>query len=122
MNTKTVRLPVDLIEAAESESVEQHRSASKQLEHWARFGMLLDHQTTESSRRIRRVVAGEAPFTGLTDDERLVAHAMIDAGISTSANSVSFADRLAARGVTTVSMDADGQMVRRRPDGTTSVL
>lgn len=122
MNTKTVRLPVDLIEAAESEAVDQHRSASKQLEHWARFGMLLDHQTTESSRRIRRVVAGEAPFTGLTDDERLVAHAMIDAGISTSANSVSFADRLAARGVTTVSMDADGQMVRRQPDGTTSVL
>lgn len=122
MNTKTVRLPVDLIEAAESEAVDQHRSASKQLEHWARFGMLLDHQTTESSRRIRRVVAGEAPFTGLTDDERLVAHAMIDANISTSANSVSFADRLAARGVTTVSMDADGQMVRRQPDGTTSVL
>ena len=122
MNTKTVRLPIDLIEAAESESVDQHRSASKQLEHWARFGMLFDRQGTDSLRRIRRVVAGHAPFTGLTDDERLVAHATIDANISTSANSISFADRLAARGVTTVSMDADGQMVRRQPDGTITLL
>lgn len=122
MNTKTVRLPTDLIEAAESESVDQHRSASKQLEHWARFGMLFDHHSTDSLRRIRRVVAGEAPFTDLTDDERLVAHTTIDANISTSANSISFADRLAARGVTTVSMDADGQMVRRQPDGTISLL
>lgn len=122
MNTKTVRMPADLIEAAESESVDQHRSASKQLEHWARFGMLFDRQSTDSLRRIRRVVAGEATFTDLTDDERLVAHAAIDANISTRANSISFADRLAARGVTTVSMDADGQMVRREPDGTVIVL
>jgi hypothetical protein len=122
MNTKTVRLPIDLIEAAESESVDQHRSASKQLEHWARFGMLFDHQSTASLRRIRSAVAGQTPFTVLTDDERLIAHATIDANISTSANSISFADRLAARGVTTVSMSADGQMVRRQPDGTISPL
>lgn len=122
MTTKTVRLPTDLIEAAESESVDQHRSASKQLEHWARFGMLFDRQSTDSLRRIRRVVAGEALFTDLTDDERLVAHATIDANISTRANSISFADRLAARGVTTVSMDAHGQMVRRQPDGTIRIL
>jgi hypothetical protein len=111
-----------LIEAAESESADQHRSTSKQLEHWARFGMLFEHQSTESLRRIRRVVAGDAPFTGLSGDELLVAHAAIDANISASANSTSFADRLAARGVTTVGMDADGRMVRRQPDGTTSVL
>ena len=48
MNTKTVRLPIDLIEAAESEAVDQQRSASKQLEHWARFGMLFDQQSTDS--------------------------------------------------------------------------
>lgn len=48
MNTKTVRLPIDLIEAAESESVGQHRSASKQLEHWARFGMLIDTRAQTS--------------------------------------------------------------------------
>jgi hypothetical protein len=122
MSTKTVRLPIDLIEAAESEAEDQHRSASKQLEHWARFGMLFDHQSTDSQRRIRRVIAGDAAFTDLTDDERLVANASIDANISTMANSISFADRLAARGVTTVSMDADGHMVRREPDGTTTAL
>jgi hypothetical protein len=108
--------------ASHASSVDQHRSASKQLEHWARFGMLFDHQSTDSLRRIRRVVAGDAQFTDLSDDERVVAHTMIDANISIRANNVAFADRLAARGVTTVSMNADGQMVRRQPDGTISLL
>ena len=33
-----------------------------------------------------------------------------------------YGDELAARGITTVALDADGQTVERRPDGTTTVL
>jgi hypothetical protein len=122
MGTKTVRLPTDLIEAAESAASGQHRSASKQLEHWARIGMLVDHRSADSLRRIGRVVAGDAQFADLSDDERVVAHTLIDANISTRADTMAFADRLAARGVTTVSMNAQGALVRRQPDGTVSVL
>lgn len=122
MDTKTTRLPVDLIEAAEAEGREEHRSAAKQLEHWARFGMFFARQTSGSARRIRRAVAGEVPVGDLTADEQTVANAAIDAAISTAANSMSFADRLAARGVTTVVMDDDGRMVRRSPDGSTTAL
>lgn len=122
MATKTTRLPLDLIEAAEAEGREEHRSAAKQLEHWARFGMFFDRQTSTSQHRIRRVIAGKAPFADLDEDERVVANAVIDAAISTAANEVSFADRLAARGVTTVVMAEDGHMVRRHPDGSTTVL
>jgi hypothetical protein len=122
MDTKTTRLPADLLDAAEAEGLEEHRSVAKQVEHWARFGMLFDRQTSAGRRRIQRAVAGDLPLAELHDDERLVANAQIDASISTAANGVSFADRLAARGMTTVVLDADGRMVRREPDGTTTVL
>ncbi len=122
MDSKTTRLPIDLIEAAEAEGREEHRSAAKQLEHWARFGMFYDRQTSSSRRRIQRAIAGEASLGELDVNERVVANAAINAGISASANEVSFADRLAARGVTTVVMDDEGRMVRRRPDGSTTVL
>jgi hypothetical protein len=122
MNTKTTRLPVDLLDAAEAEGLEEHRSMSKQLEHWARFGMYFDRQTSSASRRIKRAIAGEDSLGDLEADERAVANAMIDASISTAANEVSFAQRLAARGVTTVVMDDEGRMVRRHPDGSSTVL
>jgi hypothetical protein len=121
METRTTRLPTDLIDAAEAEGREEHRSAAKQLEHWARFGMFFAGQT-DASRRIQRAVAGHVPLAELTADERIVANAMIDANISVAANATSFADRLAARGVTTVVMDDEGRLVERHPDGTTTVL
>ena len=122
MDTKTTRLPADLLDAAEAEGLEEHRSVAKQVEHWARFGMLFDRQTSAGRRRIQRGVQGDLPLRDLHDDERLVANAYIDASISTAANSTSFADRLAARGMTTVVVDAEGRMIRRAPDGTTTVL
>lgn len=122
MDSKTTRLPVDLIEAAEAEGREEHRSAAKQLEHWARFGMFFDRQTSSSQRRIRRAITGEASLGDLDENERVVANAAINAAISAAANEVSFADRLAARGVTTVVMDDEGRTVRRHPDGSTTVL
>jgi len=122
MASKTTRLPVDLIEAAEAEGRKERRSAAKQLEHWVRFGMFFDRQTGLARRRIQRAVAGEASLGDLGDDERVVANATINAAISAAANEVSFADRLAARGLTTVVMDDYGRMVRRQPDGSTTVL
>jgi ParD-like antitoxin of type II bacterial toxin-antitoxin system len=122
MDTKTTRLPVDLIETAEASGREEHRSAAKQLEHWARFGMFFDRQTSASHRRIQRAIAGEVALGDLDENERVVANASINAAISTVANEMSFADRLAARGVTTVVMDSEGRMVRRHPDGSTTVL
>lgn len=120
--TKTTRLPIDLLEAAEAEGLDVQRSASKQVEHWARFGMYFEGQTSTAQRRILRAVAGGVPLRDLDRDEAVVANALINAAISTAANETSFADRLAARGVTTVVMDGQGRMVRRHPDGTTTVL
>jgi hypothetical protein len=122
METRTTRLPVDLLDAAEAEGIEEQRSTSKQVEHWARFGMYFERQTSAARRRIQRAVAGEVPLAELDADEAVAANAAIDAAISTAANETSFAERLAARGVTTVVLDDDGHMVRRHPDGSTTRL
>jgi len=122
MDSKTTRLPVDLIEAAEAEGRAEHRSAAKQIEHWARFGMYFDRQTSSSQRRVQRAIAGVAPLADLDENERVVANASVNAAVSMTANEVSFADRLADRGVTTVVMDDEGRMVRRHPDGSTTLL
>jgi len=122
MDTKTTRLPTDLIEAAESEGRAEHRSAAKQIEHWARFGMFFDGRSTASQRRIQRAISGKSPLAELSEDEAAVANAAINAAISAAANETSFAERLAARGVTTIVMDDQGRMVRRNPDGSTSDL
>lgn len=122
MSTKTTRLPTDLLDAAAAIGLKQHRSASKQIEHWARFGMYLEGQATAARRRMLRGAAGGALPAELSLDERASANALIDASISSAANEVSFAERLAARGVTTIVMDKDGRMIRRRPDGSTTLL
>lgn len=122
MNTRTTRLPVDLVDAAAAEGLKRHRSASKQIEHWARFGMYLDGHASGTRRRILRSVAAGASSAELGDGERAVANAFIDASISTAANETSFADRLALRGVTTIVMDDEGRMIRRHPDGSTTAL
>jgi hypothetical protein len=122
MESRTTRLPVDLLEAAEAEGHAEHRSASKQVEHWARFGLYFERQTSAARRRVQRAVAGELPLADLGPEEWLVADALIDASISTAATETSFADRLAARGVTTIVMVEEGRMVRRHPDGSTTPL
>lgn len=122
MDTRTTRLPVDLLEAASAAGRREHRSTAKQVEHWARFGMYFDGQTSSARRQILRAVSGEVSLADLDSDESLVANALLDASISTVANGTSLADRLAARGVTTVVMDDMGRMVRRHPDGSTTVL
>lgn len=121
-STRTTRLPTDLIVAAETDGRAEHRSAAKQLEHWARLGMFFDRQTSAAARRIQRAVAGDMAITELPADERIVANAAIDAAMSVVANETSFADLLAARGVTTVVMDDAGNLIRRHPDGSTSAL
>lgn len=68
--------------------------------------------------RILNAVAGRSSLSSLSVEERVVVNAEIDTGIETTAASADFAAQLAAEGVATVTMDADGHMIRRDPDGT----
>ncbi|MBS3940128.1 MAG: hypothetical protein KG028_04125 [Actinobacteria bacterium] len=122
MDTRTTRVATDLLAAAEVEARRESRSAREQLDHWARVGMHLSARSTAARRRIERAIEGDLDFEELTDDEREIANAELSVNISRAANEMSFADRLAAEGVTTVVTAADGKLVERRPDGTTTAL
>ena len=122
MSTRTTRVAEDLLAAAEVEASRESRSAREQLDHWARVGMRISARSTAGRRRIERALAGEVPLADLTVEEREIANAELNTDISVAANRISYADRLAAEGVTTVGLGPDGQLVERRPDGTTTVL
>lgn len=122
METRTTRVAVDLLEAAETEAPRESRSAREQLDHWTRLGMHISMRSTAARRRIERALSGELPLSELSVAEREVTNAGLSVVISEAANRMSFADRLAAEGVTTVTLDADGQLIERRPDGTTTAL
>lgn len=61
----------------------------------------------------------EGGMTSERESAQAMTNAELDAAISSAANGTSFADLLAARGETTVVMDADGSLLVRHPDGRT---
>ena len=115
---KPTRFATDLLDAAAAEGAREGRSAKQQLDHWARVGRAVSMHQTAVRRRIELALAGTLAVTDLTDDERAVVNAELDATISAAAHRTSFGDRLAAEGVTTVALDDNGKLVERRPDGT----
>lgn len=120
--TRTTRVAIDLIEAAELEAARESRSTRQQLDHWTRLGMRVAMGSTATRRRIERALAGQLPLAALGDEERAVANAELDVRIASAADRTSYADQLAREGVTTVTVDEDGHFVERQPDGTTTVL
>ena len=119
---RPTRFATDLLESAAVEGKRESRSAKQQLDHWARVGRSVSMHQTAARRRVEAALAGELPLADLTDSERVVANAELDASIQAQAESMSFGDRLAAEGVTTVALDDDGSLVEFRPDGSRRVL
>lgn len=67
-------------------------------------------------------MSGKQGKTTHFDREDGVANAAISATIQQRLAQVNFGNELAAEGVTTVALDAQGNLVEHRPDGTTSVV
>ena len=119
---RPTRFASDLLESAAVEGKRESRSAKQQLDYWARVGRSVSMHQTAARRRVVAALAGELPFADLTEAERLVVNADLDASIQMQAQSVSFGERLAAGGVTTVALDDEGALVEYRPDGSCVVL
>jgi len=114
---KVTRFAVDLLASAAVEGARQSRSAKQQLDHWARVGRAVSMHETSARRRVEAVLAGAMPMSELRDEELLVANAELDATIQRHAQGMSFGDRLAAEGVTTVALGEDGSIIAYHPDG-----
>lgn len=119
---RVTRFASDLVDSALAEGARQSRSARQQLDHWARVGRTVSAQTTSARHRVEAALAGELPLDALTIEEGVVFNAEIDARIEESLARTSYVEMLGARGITTVALDADGNLVEHRPDGSSSRL
>ncbi len=120
--TKSVRIDGDIVDAAAATAARSHRSTAEQINYWADLGRRVASATGVDQRRLDMVVSGEAQFSTLTADERVIAHARVDADIQQRAAAVSFGELARLDGVTTVTMNEDGDLVQTTPNGTTARL
>jgi hypothetical protein len=120
--THPTRVAADLAESAARVGRLESRSAAQQIDHWARLGRNISMHQSAARRRIEAALAGELPLADLSPDEHVVFAAELDVAIAEAAQGASFGDALAGEGITTVSLDADGRLVRHDPDGTTTML
>ncbi|ORA38767.1 TA system antitoxin ParD family protein [Mycobacterium aquaticum] len=119
---RVTRFAADLMDSAAAEGARQSRSAKQQLDHWARVGRAVSSQHSAARRKVEAALAGDTPLRDLTAEEGIVFNAEISAAIEESLARSNYGAALAARGVTTVALDDNGDIVQYRPDGSTSVL
>jgi hypothetical protein len=119
---RVTRFAAELVDSAEAEGARQSRSAKQQLDHWVRIGRAVSSQQTASRRRVEAAMAGQLPLRDLTLEEAVVFNAEIATGIEESLARADYGRALAARGVTTVALDDDGDIVEHHADGTSVVL
>ena len=110
------RITADVAAAAAAIAPGEHRTITEQINYRARIGMQVERSGSLASRRVLAVAAGAEQFSGLATEERLAAHALIDAGIAERAASERFGPAARAAGQTTVSIE-DGHLVEISPGG-----
>jgi len=116
------RVTADVFEAAAAVAALDHRSATEQINYWARIGMQVERSGTLAHRKVREAAAGRAQFAELADPDRQIAHALIDAAMSERVASARFGRSARTEGKRTVSLDDDGALIEISPDGTTRLL
>ena len=119
---RVTRMAADLVDSAAAEGARQSRSAKQQLDHWARVGRAVSAQQTAPRRRVEAALAGRVPLGDLTVEEGVVFNAEISAAIEENLARGHYGNALAARGITTVALNDDGDIVEHRPDGSQVVL
>lgn len=116
------RVTADVAATAASVARAEHRTATEQINYWARIGMQVERSTSRANRRMLDAIAGEAQFSTLTPDERTVAHATIDARIAERVATQRFGRDARRAGQVTVSIDDDGNLIEIAPDGSRRAL
>ena len=119
---RVTRVSADLVESATAEGARQSRSAKQQLDHWARVGRAVSSRHSAARAKVEAALAGELELAELSAEEGAVFNAEISAAIQESLAGADYGQVLAGRGITTVALNEDGQIVEHRPDGSSVVL
>jgi hypothetical protein len=117
---RPTRVASDLFDSAVVEGARENRSARQQLEHWARVGRAVSALHTASRRRVVAALAGNLPVEELSDEEGIVFASEVESQLEERLRTTNLGDVLAARGVTTVALNEQGELTEYRPDGTSA--
>lgn len=118
---RPTRVAADLLESAAAEGARQSRSAKQQLDHWARVGRSVCAQQSAARMRVEAALAGTLPLSELSDEEGVAFNAEVQASLEERMRATDLGAVLGAGGVTTVSLNNDGELVERRPDGSSAI-
>ena len=113
---RVTRVAADLMDSAAIEGARQNRSATQQLDHWARVGRALSSQQTAGRRRVEAALTGEVKLQKLSVEEGAMFNAEIAAAIEDRLAASNYGALLAELGITTVALNEDGEIVEHRPD------
>lgn len=116
------RIAADVVAAASLVAPTEHRTTTEQINHWVRIGLQIERSGSVASRRVLDVASGEGQFSTLTDEEREVAHALVDAAIAERAAEEQFGPAARLAGSTAVSIDDDGRLIEIAADGSRRTL
>src|ERR1700744_1888638 len=116
------RSAADLMDSAAAEGARQSRSAKQQLDHWARVGRAVSSQQTAARRRGEAALAGDLELRELSVEEGAVFNAEIAAAVEENLAASHYGTLLAERGITTVALDENGDIIEHRPDGSSVTL
>jgi hypothetical protein len=114
---RVTRIAADLMDSAAAEGARQNRSAEQQLDHWARVGRAVSGQQTVARRRIEAALAGDLELGELSVDEGAVFNAEIAAAVQEKLAGSNYGTQLVERGITSVALDENGDVIEHRPDG-----
>lgn len=117
---RPTRVPSELFDSAVVEGTKENRSAKQQLEHWARVGRSVCARQTASRYRVEAALAGTLPLEHLSEDEGIVFDSEVQARLDARLRTTDLGAVLAARGVTTVALNEQGDLTEYRPDGTST--
>ena len=119
---RVTRFAADLLDSAAAEGARQSRSAKQQLDNWARVGRAVSSRHSAARRKVEAALAGELEMAELSEEEGVVFDAEISAAIQESLADADYGRVLAGRGITTVAVNEDGEIVEHRPDGSSVVV
>ena len=120
--TIPTRVTADVAAVATSVARAENRTTTEQINYWVRIGMQVERSASTEKRQILAVATGDAQFATLSPQEKVIAHAVIDARIAQRAVGVRLGATVRRSGQTTVSIDDDGNLVEITPDGTRRLL
>jgi hypothetical protein len=117
MNTVSVRISNDLIEAARREAAVFTRTLSGQIEHWVKLGRVAESAPGFTAERMRAALMGQMDADELNAAEREIYEDMAGEALSSPLPAErEFFDALGREGGA-VGLDGNGRLVRGLPGG-----